>query len=348
MNYTERVKHARKKRRENEPLSIEEVALLEKEATRDKAKNDKRSEIRKKRKNNIALNETESKTLVMLDKSSKKYNTDLQQVRIKRKHNEEELNEREKTISEKLDFLSRKNSDYDSTLRKKHRAGVELSEQELIHFDNLNKKVRKANAKYQPKKSRREKERRRKEWLEYMSGKEMEDEIWTPEYVEKVALECLQLPIVNETTGETFTVETVLKTFGGYFGTTKQKLERECFAWLTRRGGNKSKKSPIRHIQCRPVLIHGDNRYIKPLSEAVKIFNFKAIILAKSTLRVNVCAIEDFLQAKFQHLKLGTRLWRHVAKGEKYVDYEELCCVFFTYSFDLPNLIETGRIKVQK
>ncbi len=74
----------------------------------------------------------------------------------------------------------------------------------------------------------------------------------------------------------------------------------------------------------------------------------KFIELAESTLRTNVCMIEDALQSKFHHLALGKRLWRHVGKGDKYVDEEdEKCVVFFTFSFKLPALIADGTIIVQ-
>jgi hypothetical protein len=181
-----------------------------------------------------------------------------------------------------------------------------------------------------------------------MQEKGTTDEIWTPQQVYEIATNCLETLITDHATGETFNVETILNTFGGYFGTTKAELKREALAWLTPRGSRRKPKTEERYARSRPVLLNFDGSPILPISQGMQKFGFNFIKLVDSTLRANVCAVEDFLQAKFQHLPLGKRLWRHVAKGAKFVDHQELCCLFFTYSFELPTLLKHGTVIVQK
>jgi hypothetical protein len=60
--------------------------------------------------------------------------------------------------------------------------------------------------------------------------------------------------------------------------------------------------------------------------------------------------VEDVLQTKFQHLRLGNRLWRCVAKGrstdEQDVAQQNVYTVFATYSESVLQEIKGGRIKV--
>lgn len=343
MQKQDKIKEARGKRKRGETLSQEEQALVNEEDARDKLKNARRSEIRKKRKNGSELNEDEIKTLQMLDKSALKDRTKHSNLRKKRKQGQE-LTNSELDKLHRLDRQWKKHALYDSELRKKQHKGEVLNQAEMQHLSRLKSRVHRANKKQ----GTRKKAVRRTAWNQRMQEKGTTDEIWTPQQVREIATNCLETLITNYATGETFNIETMLTTFGGYFGTTKRKLKEEALGWLTPRYNRRKPKRGEKYARSRPVLLNSDRSHILPMSQGMQKFGFNFIKLVDSTLRANVCAVEDFLQAKFQHLPLGKRLWRHVAKGAKFVDHQELCCVFFTYSFDLPKLLENGTVIVQK
>ena len=86
--------------------------------------------------------------------------------------------------------------------------------------------------------------------------------------------------------------------------------------------------------------------------EATKELGFKAEVVYQSDVMLNVTEVEAALQQHFQSRDLGTeRLWRCVAMGQQsnVADVTEgtnIYKVFITYSYDVPDAIETKKLKV--
>ena len=107
-----------------------------------------------------------------------------------------------------------------------------------------------------------------------------------------------------------------------YFGYTGRQIQVEYLRFLTERGGNK------------PVLLWAHDCVITQ-KEAETELGFKYIELYSSTLKINARRVEKALQERFQHLPLGTRLWRAPDKGPKYDQPEDagkVHKVFLTFS----------------
>lgn len=69
----------------------------------------------------------------------------------------------------------------------------------------------------------------------------------------------------------------------------------------------------------------------------------------ESTLKINARDVEDALQKRYQHLKLGQRLWRCADKGAKFdtpEDVGKLHKVFIASSPDVKQMLANGEIKV--
>jgi hypothetical protein len=113
-----------------------------------------------------------------------------------------------------------------------------------------------------------------------------------------------------------------------YVGTTKQHdIELEDLRWLTARGTtprkgkqNKKKKNnkTKKYAVNRPVLNlkeeHGQR--LVSVKEARDDLGFVSECVFESPFLFDVTRVEDAIQRQFQHLQLGHRLWRHVAKGK--------------------------------
>ena len=75
--------------------------------------------------------------------------------------------------------------------------------------------------------------------------------------------------------------------------------------------------------------------------EARDVYGFESIIVYTHQMRYNVGRIEDAIQRRYEHLPLGTKLWRSVAKGwplkdeHTQVSPERLFYVFLAFSFNL-------------
>ena len=78
-------------------------------------------------------------------------------------------------------------------------------------------------------------------------------------------------------------------------------------------------------------------------------FGFKSFFFFESLHRVDAGAIEDACQTLWGNLRLGSRLWRHIAKGRK-IPYakEDIHKVFVTYSYKIPQLILDGSVVLNK
>jgi len=79
----------------------------------------------------------------------------------------------------------------------------------------------------------------------------------------------------------------------------------------------------------------GGARHIK-MKEARENFGFRAQVVFESPYKIDASRVEDCIQTKYQHLRLGKRLWRYVAKGPKSdkadVHGEQIYKVFITSS----------------
>ena len=78
-------------------------------------------------------------------------------------------------------------------------------------------------------------------------------------------------------------------------------------------------------------------------------FGFKSSIFFKSFHRVDAGEIEDACQMLWGNLRLGSRLWRYIAKGRK-IPYakEDIHKVFVTYLYKIPQLILDGSVVLNK
>mmetsp|Transcript_3033 Transcript_3033/g.3448 ORF Transcript_3033/g.3448 Transcript_3033/m.3448 type:complete len:112 (-) Transcript_3033:173-508(-) len=92
----------------------------------------------------------------------------------------------------------------------------------------------------------------------------------------------------------------------------------------------------LRQKKNRPVLLYPDGSVIGQ-KDLIKGFGFQAITLYRNALKINASRVEDFLQTRYNHLPLGMRLWRDIAKVSKYGEKEnqEFKC-FLTFAFNLP------------
>jgi hypothetical protein len=138
-------------------------------------------------------------------------------------------------------------------------------------------------------------------------------------------------------------------------GFTKQRIPKEAFAFLGRRGANQPKKKNGETRRNRPVLLRGD----KTLPEKQRHFTakqcedelqMKYMMVFFTELKLNAHLVEDALQTRLQTYNLGVRLWREVAKGQG--DQHEppkmgvVYKVFVTYSFGVHTAINEGECRV--
>jgi hypothetical protein len=79
------------------------------------------------------------------------------------------------------------------------------------------------------------------------------------------------------------------------------------------------------------------------MSDAQSELGFTFHEVYASTLKINARMVEKALQQRYQHLKLGHRLWRCPDKGSKF-DKE----VFITFSPLNSQMLADGKIKVNK
>ena len=137
-----------------------------------------------------------------------------------------------------------------------------------------------------------------------------------------------------------------------YAGCTGRKLQEEDLRWLTQCGTlgrntvknhGEGKKNKARN---RPVLVKADGSTIK-MKEARNDYGFKSIIVYTDQMRYNVGRIEDAIQRRYDHLPLGKKLWRSVAKGwplkdeHTKVSRKRLFNVFLAFSFNLDYVMKT-------
>ena len=110
-----------------------------------------------------------------------------------------------------------------------------------------------------------------------------------------------------------------------YFGYTGRQIVVEYLRFLTERGASQQAEDGTfidPSARNRPVLLWADDSVITQ-KEAETQLGFKYIELYSSTLKINARRVEAALQMRFQHLPLGTRLWRCVDKGSKYDQPED-------------------------
>ena len=102
-----------------------------------------------------------------------------------------------------------------------------------------------------------------------------------------------------------------------YFGYTGRQITVEYLRFLTERGVGGEEGSGTTWHRNRPVLLWAHDSIITQ-KEAEGELGFKYIELYSSTLKINARRVEKALQERFQHLPLGTRLWRAPDMGPKY------------------------------
>ena len=121
-----------------------------------------------------------------------------------------------------------------------------------------------------------------------------------------------------------------------YIGYTARGIEEEALCWLTKRGNS------------RPVLLWADGSTIT-MGDAQTKLGFTFHTIYESTLKINARDVEGALQKRYQHLKLGQRLWRCADMGVKYdtpEDVGKLHKVFVAFSPDVKQMLANGEIKV--
>jgi hypothetical protein len=104
----------------------------------------------------------------------------------------------------------------------------------------------------------------------------------------------------------------------------------------------------------QPVMLRGDKKLREKkqhftATQCIEELGMKCVQCVQvffSELCFNACAMEDALQTSLQCYRLGTRLWREVAKDQKDRDKppeEDVAYkVFITYSFDVQAAIKKG------
>jgi hypothetical protein len=122
-----------------------------------------------------------------------------------------------------------------------------------------------------------------------------------------------------------------------YFGYTGRQIVVEYLRFLTERGASQQDEHGTfidPSARNRPVLLWAHDSVITQ-KEADMHLGFKYIELYTSTIKLNARRVEAAFQKRFQHLPLGTRLWRAPDKGAKYDQPEDagkVHKVFLTYS----------------
>ena len=148
------------------------------------------------------------------------------------------------------------------------------------------------------------------------------------------------LPIFNGCTLEEFLHlasdlnQPVADAHAFYFGYTGRQIKVEYLRFLTERGVGGELGSGPTWQRNRPVLLWPNDSVITQ-KQAEENLGFKYIELYSSTLKINARRVEKALQERFQHLPLGTRLWRAPDKGPKYDQPEDagkVHKVFLTFS----------------
>jgi hypothetical protein len=140
-----------------------------------------------------------------------------------------------------------------------------------------------------------------------------------------------------------------------YVGYTMQKIIKEAFKFLGRRGANARKKKDGTTRRNRPVLLRGDKTLPEKKrhftdGECQKELGFKFVQVYCTKLKLNAHMVEDALQTRLHDYPLGVRLWRHVAmgQGDKAAPPEEGVAhkVFVTYSFGVHTAINERKCRV--
>ena len=132
-----------------------------------------------------------------------------------------------------------------------------------------------------------------------------------------------------------------------YVGATGQDPINEVFRWLTQRGRPKRVLDDGTIIQGsskqrnRPVLIknNGEVLSMKAAKE-----HFQYTVVYESQFSYNVLKVEEKLQAHFNNLPLGKKLWRCVAKSGSLKD-SAIKSVFLTHT---TKTLKEMDLKIQK
>jgi hypothetical protein len=178
----------------------------------------------------------------------------------------------------------------------------------------------------QPIASKKRKEARSEEYLKFFRDNTPAymSPILTKTEVESRAMEIIQHPLKSSTGGLTLEQIAADESICFYVGITKMfDIQDEDLRWLTARGRTPPQKKPKnnkkkKYARNRPVLklrTKGRLRSIKML-EARDEYGFVSETVFSSPFLKDVTRVEDFIQSYFQHLPLGHRLWRCVAKGK--------------------------------
>jgi hypothetical protein len=106
-----------------------------------------------------------------------------------------------------------------------------------------------------------------------------------------------------------------------YVGFTKQRIPKEAFAFMGRRGANRPRKRDEEIPRQRPVLLRGDRTLPKKkrhftAKQCEDELHMKYVQVHFTELKLNAHLVEDALQTRLQCYDLGVRLWREVPKGQ--------------------------------
>ena len=141
----------------------------------------------------------------------------------------------------------------------------------------------------------------------------------TQEELDEVVHAILHDKVFEEFGGVSYNAMGTSSSLCFYVGTTKRELKQEYTGFLTKRGGHYTAGKEYtsgKYEKQIPILMHKDRKVITELQfrgcggKVVKVF--------ESIWQFEACYVEECLQAHFQHLPKGRRLWHEVAKGAKY------------------------------
>ena len=136
-----------------------------------------------------------------------------------------------------------------------------------------------------------------------------------------------------------------------YVGLTKRQLHEEDLRFLTERGAHLPEGQTYKGRRNRPVLVKKDGNTIK-MKEARNEFGFQSTIIFSTEHKFDAAMVEAEIQRRFQGKPLGwKKLWRCPGKGPKRHDCRVNANIYYhvyiTWSFEVVDALESGKIKVQ-
>ena len=178
----------------------------------------------------------------------------------------------------------------------------------------------------------------------------------TPALSDDKIYEVVNSIVTTTKIGDLGTLESLCKSdtedvnFTFYVGETMRQLPLEDLRWITARGANLPEGMIYEGQRNRPVLLWNDGRNIT--EKQARSEGFESQIVFESAYLIDASRVEDAIQARFQHLPLGThRLWRHVAMGRSSnkndVVEQQVYKVFLTYSTSVVEKLHDNIWKIQ-